>query len=307
MVANDSTVYVSGNGLTYAFDMDSGELLQRFNAAGSLSLTDSLLVISDLKNGRLVALEHGAIDYPPLEAEVQILSIPDCANYFGGAVEVIANGGTGDYTYHWGYSDYIRGPVTESLAGGQYSVTVTDLLLDSVVLEFNIPDQSFITASFGVTHCDEGQMNGAIEVQAVLGGHPPYNYDWSRPELPDTSYISGLAPGTYILTITDQMDCIRSYQVVVQLISSTRNPESVNTIIWYPSPTTGWITGERTNSYPEIKVTVWNNQRQICHQQFFHNHEQLRLDLSGCPAGLYWVESIINGRRHMQKIAKVNP
>jgi outer membrane protein assembly factor BamB len=307
MVANDSTVYVSGNGLTYAFDMDSGELLQRFNAAGPLSLTDSLLVISDLKNGRLVVLEPGTTDYPPLEAEVQILSMPDCANYFGGAVEVIANGGTGDYTYHWGHSDYIRGSVAESLAGDQYSVIVTDLLLDSVVLEFNIPDQSFITASFEVTHCDEGQMNGAIEVQAVSGGHPPYNYDWSRPELPDTSYISGLAPGTYILTITDQMNCIRSYQVVVQLISTARNSESGNTIMWYPSPTTGWITEERTNSYSEVEVTVWNNHRQICHQQFFHNHEQLRLDLSGCPAGLYWVESIINGRRHIQKIVKVNP
>ncbi len=303
MVANDSTLFVSSDGLTYAFDIDSGELRQRIDAAGALSLSDSLLIIGDLKNGRLIALETGITEYTPLTASIEILNFPGCAIGFGGKAGVEASGGTGHYTYSWSHSDYQRGPIADGLLGGHYSVTVTDLLMDTAVLEVTIPSLPPISTSFEITHCEEGQANGAIEAQAS-NGHPPYIYDWARAWLPDTSYISGLSPGTYGLTVTDQMDCYNFYQVVVDVVSSATVLVPNKAGNWYPSPATSWIAGQFAESYQEAEVRVWNHLGQICKRAWFRSGAQLRLDLSGCPSGVYWVETILDRRRHVQKIVK---
>lgn len=303
MVANDSTLFVSSDRLTYAFDIDSGELRQRIDAAGALSLSDSLLIIGDLKNGRLIALEMGITEHTQLTASIEILNFPGCAIGFGGKAGVEASGGTGHYTYRWSHSDYQRGPIADGLLGGHYSVTVTDLLMDTVVLEVTIPSIPPINTSFEITHCEEGQANGAIEAQAS-NGHPPYSYDWAKAWLPDTSYISGLSPGTYSLTVTDQMDCYDFHQVVVDVVSSAAVSVPNKAGNWYPSPATSWIAGQFAESYQEAEVRVWNHLGQICKRARFRSGAQLRLDLSGCPSGVYWVETILDRRRHVQKIVK---
>src|SRR5688572_5440716 len=55
-----------------------------------------------------------------------------------------------------------------------------------------------------VTHSSSGLNNGAIDL-TVSGGVSPFAYSWKGPAgyNANTQDISGLAPGTYIVTVTD--------------------------------------------------------------------------------------------------------
>ncbi|MCB0608799.1 MAG: T9SS type A sorting domain-containing protein [Lewinella sp.] len=57
-----------------------------------------------------------------------------------------------------------------------------------------------------------GPNSGSIDLTAA-GGSPPYSYAWSNG--PATQDITGLAPGTYTVTVTDGADCpvVQSYTV----------------------------------------------------------------------------------------------
>lgn len=93
----------------------------------------------------------------------------------------------------------------DELAGGYYSVTVTDgeceTLLDSLFIEEGEPLQSAFTGQ--MPSCVEAS-DGAIQTQ-VFGGVPPYNYQWSQGS--NFADPFGLSAGTYYLTVTDSRNC----------------------------------------------------------------------------------------------------
>ena len=65
-----------------------------------------------------------------------------------------------------------------------------------------------------------GMNNGSLTV-IPSGGTPDYQFQWNN-SLPDTSVATGLAPGSYYLTITDKYGC----QTIVQKIPITE-PDSL--------------------------------------------------------------------------------
>ncbi len=127
-----------------------------------------------------------------------------------GTAEVTASGGVGPYTYAWsngGSANAISG-----LAAGTYSVTVTDVngcitTCDVIVGESDIPT---CTATSVNTTC--GEPNGSATIIAN-GGVAPYTYLWSNGATASTT--SGLAPGTYSVTVTDLNGCSSECQAEV--------------------------------------------------------------------------------------------
>ncbi len=65
---------------------------------------------------------------------------------------------------------------------------------------------SDIKSSFAVSHDTSGNNTGAIDV-AVSGEIPPYSLQWSNGNT--ASSLSNLAAGTYSLTVTDSISCVR--------------------------------------------------------------------------------------------------
>ena len=51
-----------------------------------------------------------------------------------------------------------------------------------------------------------GDQNGTIDINNVIGGNPPYTYQWS-PSTGGTTSLSSLGPGQYTLTVSDQNGC----------------------------------------------------------------------------------------------------
>ena len=115
-----------------------------------------------------------------------------CLDVFG--TNPLINWSTGDTT-----------ACVDSLAGGYYSVTVTDgeceTLLDSLLIEEGAPLQLVFDGQ--MPSCVDAS-DGAIQSQ-VFGGEPPYSYQWSQGS--NFANPFGLAAGTYYLTVTDARAC----------------------------------------------------------------------------------------------------
>ena len=134
-----------------------------------------------------------------------------CASLTAGSATVTAAGGSpvDPYTYLWntGETSY----TISNVAAGTYFVTVTsgiDTLTDSVVvLGDPTPIAITVTADSGSVHTT------GLATIAVSGGVPPYTYRWNNGDT--TSTISGLAPGTYRVTVRDSLGCVSRDSVVI--------------------------------------------------------------------------------------------
>ncbi len=150
------------------------------------------------------------------------------ANCFGaadGSIEVLVNGGTGDYVYVWtGGLDSVANPT--GLAAGTYSVSIYDVMDCITVESFEITQPTEVLldvesvsdyAGFNVS-CAESS-DGSITVTAS-GGTEPYTFNWEDGREGPT--VDGLTPGVFLVTVTDSKNCPFEEQV------SLTSPEPVD-------------------------------------------------------------------------------
>ncbi len=113
------------------------------------------------------------------------------------SVTLSAGGGTAPYSY--------AGPTT-SLSAGTYNYTVTDSkgCTDMKTITLTEPTASSLTI-VSLSHTDvtcNGAANGKASVVAT-GGTAPYTYSWNSSPVQATANASGLASGSYIVTVKD--------------------------------------------------------------------------------------------------------
>lgn len=130
------------------------------------------------------------------------ISNENCGNGLG-AINITAGGGTLPYTYSWS-----NGAVTEdisNLAAGSYTVTISDGNSCQFTQSFAVLNN---TGSLGystvVTNEYCNNNNGAINL-TVTGASGSVSYNWSTGST--NQDLSGLNPGTYTCSITDQTGC----------------------------------------------------------------------------------------------------
>ncbi|GAA4341564.1 hypothetical protein [Flaviaesturariibacter amylovorans] len=134
-----------------------------------------------------------------------------CFGGTNGTASVAASGGTAPYQYAWS-----NGATTNSLTGlaaGTYYVTVTDANQCSASRFVDVlqPAALALQMSATATLCF-GSNNGTATVVAT-GGTAPYRYTWSTGAT--TSGITGLAAGTYSVTVLDARNCSATMSVAV--------------------------------------------------------------------------------------------
>ncbi len=128
-----------------------------------------------------------------------------CFGGSNGAINLTPTGGIGPYTFNW-----VSGPTTEDrtgLAAGTYSVTITDANGCSGTISGITVTQpaSAVSGTTVVTNVAcFGGSNGAINLTPT-GGTGPYTFNWVSG--PTTEDRTGLAAGTYSVTITDANGC----------------------------------------------------------------------------------------------------
>jgi gliding motility-associated-like protein len=150
-----------------------------------------------------------------------------CNNAFDGIACGSAVGGTPDYTYLWG-GGVASGATTQCVSGlnaGTYSVTVSDSLGCSAFNTVTLTEPSAVTPS-AISTVDVscfGDSTGAATVQGI-GGLAPYNFQWeAAADSQQTATATGLAAGSYLVTVLDANGCQGVDVVVVGQPSGALN------------------------------------------------------------------------------------
>lgn len=137
-----------------------------------------------------------------------------CNGQSTGSIQLIQIGGVPPFSYSW--STGATGSSISNLPAGVYSVLIQDSLGCNNYYQINVGEPLVLTTTIGVTgvSCNQGS-NGTLLAQ-VTGGTMPYSYSWSNAQT--TAGVSGLAPGSYTVTITDGNGC------TIQQTATLQNP-----------------------------------------------------------------------------------
>ncbi|TPG40845.1 T9SS type A sorting domain-containing protein [Flavobacterium pectinovorum] len=135
---------------------------------------------------------------------------------FGGAngtASVTASGGTGAYSYSWAPSGG-TGSTASGLTAGDYDCTITDAKGCTLTKTINVGSPTQLTATIAPTNVScNGGTNGSASVTAS-GGTGTYTYIWS-PTGGNAATATGLAAGTYTVTVTDANSCTVSEPITI--------------------------------------------------------------------------------------------
>ncbi|WP_433763885.1 MBG domain-containing protein [Flavobacterium ginsenosidimutans] len=132
-----------------------------------------------------------------------------CYGGANGTATVAPTGGTPGYTYSWNTNPAQTTATASGLAAGNYTVTVTDANGCQTTRNYIIGQPTGpLSALTGGSQTDvscNGGSNGTATV-APTGGTPGYTYSWA-PSGGTGATASGLAAGTYTVTVTDANAC----------------------------------------------------------------------------------------------------
>lgn len=219
----DLTVY--GGAPPYDFAWSTGDSTEDLSG---LSGGTYVVTVSDNDTG--VIVDTFFIFEPVALTATAALTPPSNGTASDGAIDLTVNGGIMPYSYLWSTSDS-----TEDISGlpiGNYTVTVTDSTGCTLVETYFVDTVPTIILSFTTTEktCINTD-NGTIDL-SYTGGLAPFSFNWSTGDT--TEDVSGLAAGTYTVTVSDASG---------QVVSGSANIVA-NEI--HPDPVVGPVSGNKS-------------------------------------------------------------
>lgn len=205
---------VTGGTTNYSYNWSNGFTGQDPSAliAGTYTVT-----VTDANS--CTATTNASITQPSASIGLSASSTPvACFGGSTGAINLTVSGGTPGYSYLW--SNGFTGEDPSSLSAGTFTVTVTDANSCTATTSQTVSQNPIITATFFPVNGTCNASNGSVTVFGG-GGSPGYTYLWNTGS--SSQVISGLAAGTYTVTITDVASCSRSFSVV---IGNSGSPQS---------------------------------------------------------------------------------
>jgi hypothetical protein len=173
-----------------------------------------------------------------------------CNGANNGSYTVGAKYGTAPYTYLWTPGGQTNATAT-GLSAGVYSITVTDKNgCSGTVATCTFTQPAALRDSLSAESCVLNKIKATV---GTKGGTSPYTYYWSNGWTKATQ--SGLAAGTYTITITDSRGCSQTLTENLQCGGNPppHTPDGDNdggikccsglyNISLYPNPNTGQFT-----------------------------------------------------------------
>jgi gliding motility-associated-like protein len=202
-----ATAVVAGGNPGYSFSWSNSAIL-----ANVVNLCPNQYIVTVTDASSCTATDTVVITEPlPLTATTSQMNM-SCNNTCDGIAVVTPAGGTPGYSFNWFFAGSPNNDTASALCDGVYNVLVTDANgCTFSPSSITITEPSIIVP--GVTFTNPG-CTGACSgtaTAATSGGTAPYSYDWSGSPAGDgTASVTGLCAGTYTLTVTDSMGCIRT-------------------------------------------------------------------------------------------------
>ena len=148
----------------------------------------------------------------PLVAAIALGSNVLCNGNNDGSATASATGGTAPYTFAW--SNGATTANATGLAAGTYTVTVTDANLCDDTETITITEPTLLVAAIALGNnvlCNGGNTGSATA--SATGGTSPYTFAWSNGAT--TANVTGLAAGTYTVTVTDANLCTDTETITI--------------------------------------------------------------------------------------------
>lgn len=153
-----------------------------------------------------------------------------------GTATAMVTGGTPPYMIKW--SDNQVGAMASGLLPGTYTVLVTDANECEVMALVTIGESAGISCELTKVKAvsESGAMDGEAAVR-VTGGTGPYTYEWSDGQTTETA--TGLAAGTYSVTVTDANGCSTNCSIELEASLICENFTDPGEIAYYGGPLCG--------------------------------------------------------------------
>ncbi|RMG82216.1 MAG: hypothetical protein D6714_11710, partial [Bacteroidetes bacterium] len=201
-----ATAFTNGGTAPFSYAWSNGGITQTISNLGPGTYSVTVTDVNGCQGSATTTIANSN-----LVIDV-IITTPTCYGSSDGQIEVSGWNGTPPYTYQWGNGS--TSPVLNNVSAGTYSVTVYDSGGCSVSQNITVEEPPMIVINFSTTQPGCSGGNGAVTAN-VSGGVPPYTYQWSNGG--NGPSISNLAPGTYVLTVTDAHNCVQTGAVNIVL------------------------------------------------------------------------------------------
>ena len=224
------TVTPAGGTTPYSYSWQNSTTLFAANTPNLMNVVaDNYQVTVTDANG-CVYVDNATVNQPSKLTLSYTYENVSCYGGTDGWIDLTVLGGSPTYDYVWENASNVVVGTSQDLVNipsGIYDVLVTDIngCTETVVQEISQP-LSPITVTENVVHVKcYGDNTGEIDLD-VVGGTPPYDYNWTTGQT--TDHITGLIAMTYNYIVVDSKLCVSANSVVV---TQPAQPLTVTSVI----------------------------------------------------------------------------
>jgi hypothetical protein len=229
----------------------------------------------------------------PLSATIEGANL--CFGDTSGSATVFAAGGSPvtPYLYTWSTGGFTY--TEDGLTSGTYSVTVTSGS-ETATASVTLSQQPTSLELTTVADSSLSGSDGSASV-IVIGGVPPYQYFWDNGDT--SSSISGLAPGTYTVTVVDSFGCVSEADAEVfgapQPNGITSLADRIAKFSLFPNPANSVINvmiESRNNISTRIEAVDMTGRVLYSSQANITGRFNQEINLSSFSAGVYTLQLV---------------
>lgn len=239
---------------------------------------------------------------PAISVSGVVTQHPVCFGDSTGEIQLTASGGTGSLSYSSDSLSFLPFPLLSDLPAGTWYAWVQDAngcVEKSAAM--TVIDPPAIAVSAVATDEIIGTMNGTIEVTAS-GGTGSLNYSLDGTTFQSSNLFTGLATGSYTVTVEDSMGCSQTFDIDV--LSSTGIQDQVEEpYTFHPNPFVDQFTVTLGGAALSGAWEVLDLEGRSIFAGTFDQQKRLTLERGELPAGIYFMRiEIANGRSSIHKV-----
>lgn len=222
-----------------------------------------------------------------LQTSASVIGNVSCNAGNDGSATATAAGGVPPYTFAWSNGETTATAVM--LAAGVNDLTITDAGGCAIVESVTITEPATAVSATATVTDEIVGNDGAVDV-STSGGTAPYSFVWDNGAT--TEDISGLAAGTYCVSVSDANGCMTSVCGTVMPPSAVETIDGIQSIKLFPNPTDNSTRLEVVFDSPlQIQLEVTNVLGQRLVQENYNEVTNIskEIELAAYPAGNYFL------------------